>query len=179
MIIYVNDHLGTPQKLIQDNGVVVWAAQHESFGKAEVTVDIVENPLRFPGQYFDEETGYHYNYFRDYDPGLGRYVQSDPIGLKGGRNTYAYVNENPISSTDPLGLINFNLCAATCVVWATGYCRGPWALASCALCGFLPPPANVYCLTTCIRISGNIVTCIGLYSSACILGCGIADQCIQ
>jgi RHS repeat-associated protein len=60
--------------------------------------------LRFAGQYYDKETNLHYNYFRDYDPSIGRYVSSDPIGLAGGINTYLYAEANPLSYTDPLGL---------------------------------------------------------------------------
>ena len=58
----------------------------------------------FPGQYYDGETGLYYNYFRDYDPTLGRYVESDPIGLMGGNNTYYYTNANPIKYIDCFGL---------------------------------------------------------------------------
>ena len=60
-------------------------------------------PLRLPGQYYDRETGLHYNYFRDYDPATGRYVQSDPIGLEGGINSYLYADADPLSRIDPTG----------------------------------------------------------------------------
>jgi RHS repeat-associated protein len=61
-------------------------------------------PLRLPGQYFDKETNLFYNYFRDYDPSIGRYVESDPIGLRGGINTYSYADEDPVGSMDQYGL---------------------------------------------------------------------------
>ncbi|MEK8015524.1 MAG: RHS repeat-associated core domain-containing protein, partial [Candidatus Parabeggiatoa sp.] len=101
---YQNDHIGTPQKLIDSQGNVLWAAVYEAFGKAKVDVALVSNHLRFPGQYFDEETSLHYNFFRDYDPKLGRYIKSDPIGLGGGINTYVYASNNPVFFIDFLGL---------------------------------------------------------------------------
>jgi RHS repeat-associated protein len=67
-------------------------------------------PLRLPGQYFDKETNLHYNYYRDYDPSIGRYGESDPIGLHGGLNTYAYVRSNPMSYFDPDGLVVRFIC---------------------------------------------------------------------
>jgi RHS repeat-associated protein len=63
-----------------------------------------EFPMRLPGQYFDKETNLHYNYFRDYDPVLGRYVESDPIGLRAGLNTFSYAWGSPLLYMDPLGL---------------------------------------------------------------------------
>lgn len=95
------DHLGTPQMLTDQNQVVVWDAVYEPFGQATITKQpYFENPLRFPGQYFDEETGLHQNWHRDYDPSLARYLQSDPIGLRGGLNTYGYAFANPLTYVD-------------------------------------------------------------------------------
>jgi RHS repeat-associated protein len=106
-----NDHLGTPQSMSDEAGRKVWEAEYDSFGKATVNEDadgdgqIVVNNLRFPGQYFDAETGLHYNYHRVYDPETGRYLQPDPIGLAGGLNLYPYVDGDPVSRIDPDGLI--------------------------------------------------------------------------
>ncbi len=93
--------LGTPQKLIDSQGNVVWAAVYEAFGKARVDVNLVENHLRFAGQYFDGETGLHYNWHRYYEPTTGRYLRLDPISSV---NLYAYVQGNPVNLVDPFGL---------------------------------------------------------------------------
>ena len=105
------DHLGTPKALTSKNGTKVWSATHDPFGKATVNEDPDGNGnkitfnLRFPGQYYDAETGLHYNYFRTYDPGTGRYLESDPIGLDG-RLKYIRLCDpgNPIRYKDEHGL---------------------------------------------------------------------------
>jgi RHS repeat-associated protein len=102
---YQNDHLGTPQKLTAVNGAVVWSAKYSSFGEADVDPSFtITNNLRFPGQYFDQETGLHYNWHRYYDPVSGRYLRPDPIGLIGGVNLFIYVLNNSNKWIDPLGL---------------------------------------------------------------------------
>lgn len=98
------DHLDTPQAITDADQAVVWAAEYSPFGEATVTTETITNHLRFPGQYFDTETGLHYNYFRDYDPEIGRYIESDPIGLQGGLNLYLYVNGDVVNRFDYLGL---------------------------------------------------------------------------
>lgn len=100
-----NDHLNTPQVITNQSQQVVWMGDYEPFGKvASNANNSIEIFSRFPGQYLDNETGLYYNYFRDYDPSIGRYIESDPIGLEGGINTYGYVDGNPIVYSDTLGL---------------------------------------------------------------------------
>ena len=108
-VMYVHaDHLGSAQKMTSNSGAVLWDAAFTPFGLEDSITGTAANDNRFPGQRFDAETALHYNYFRDYDPSAGRYIQSDPIGLVGGLNTFAYVGGNPISRTDSLGLIFYN-----------------------------------------------------------------------
>jgi RHS repeat-associated protein len=104
------DHLNTPRVITDTGNSVVWKWDSDPFGTdlpQEGTTSTgarFSYNLRFPGQYYDQETGLNYNGFRDYDSATGRYIQSDLIGLDGGINTYAYVSANPISFVDPLGL---------------------------------------------------------------------------
>jgi RHS repeat-associated protein len=100
--IHLN-HVQTPEFVTDQSEATVWSQTQQVFGDMTVSSGIDLN-LRFPGQYFDFESGIHYNYFRYYDPSTGRYIQSDPIGLYGGLNTYAYVSNQPIRYTDPSGL---------------------------------------------------------------------------
>jgi RHS repeat-associated protein len=97
------DHLGAPHQITDAGGGAVWLWHPDPFGKGDPS-GTFSYDLRFPGQFFDQATKLHYNYFRDYDPRLGRYIESDPIGLAGGINTYAYANGNPAGIIDPSGL---------------------------------------------------------------------------
>ncbi|WP_186072330.1 RHS repeat domain-containing protein [Burkholderia gladioli] len=116
-IFYIHtDQLGTPRLMTDGSANIAWENSSDPFGNA-VMAQVVAglktvsgpvaslslNNLRYPGQYFDSETGLAQNWFRDYDSSIGRYIQSDSIGLTGGINTYAYVDGNPVSRVDPTG----------------------------------------------------------------------------
>jgi len=98
------DQVGAPQAVTALDGATVWQADWEPFGSVVIGQGKLTSHLRFPGQYFDEETSLHYNYYRHYDPQTGRYIESDPIGLRGGINTFAYVGADPIIYYDFYGL---------------------------------------------------------------------------
>jgi RHS repeat-associated protein len=114
-----SDHLDSPRSITNTAGQEVWRWDNtDPFGNNIAN----ENPsnlgaftfnLRFPGQYFDRETGLHYNVNRDYNPAVGRYIQSDPIGLGGGINIFGYVGGNPLGYSDSSGL-----CPVCPIVWA-------------------------------------------------------------
>ncbi|MFO1496682.1 MAG: RHS repeat-associated core domain-containing protein [Lysobacterales bacterium] len=133
------DHLGTPRVVAAPDGVL-WRWElvtgttstggSNAFGERLPNEDVDGDgkpyvfELRFPGQIHDPETGLHYNYFRDYEPGTGRYVESDPIGLAGGASTYGFVAGSPLRFSDPQGLCR-------CLYYAKSYPYGtpnfaPW-----------------------------------------------------
>ena len=121
---YQCDHLGTPQELTDHEGGIAWSASYKAWGEAKQAISEAgrkagfRNPIRFQGQYFDDETGLHYNRYRYYDPRSGRFVSSDPIGRAGGLNFHQYT-PNPIEWIDPLGLA----AGKACIHWHDN--RGP------------------------------------------------------
>ena len=110
------DHLGTPQKATDDSAAVVWDATTTPYGELTALTASITQPLRLPGQYADAETGLHQNWWRDYDPSLGRYLQADPIGLAGGASLYGYANANPVLYVDRDGKLPWLPIAAGAVL---------------------------------------------------------------
>jgi RHS repeat-associated protein len=114
------DQLGAPHQIANSARTTIWHWDHDPFGNGAPTGSLTYN-LRFPGQYFDTETGLHYNTSRDYDPTTGRYTESDSIGLAGGVNTYAYVGASPVSFSDALGANKFwNFLTGRGIDWIFG-----------------------------------------------------------
>jgi RHS repeat-associated protein len=137
-LFYVHtDHLSTPRLVTDTSSNIRWRWDSDPFGTTPPNqnpagLGTFEYNLRFPGQQYDAVVGLHYNYFRDYDPAIGRYAESDPIGLLGGMNTYAYANSNPVRVADPLGL--FSLTAEVSYEYRDifgGRTRAPWISLSC------------------------------------------------
>jgi RHS repeat-associated protein len=166
-VFYVHaDHLGTPIRVTRpSDNKRRWQWGTDPFGTAAAN----DNPdavgaftynLRFPGQLFDGQAGLHQNMFRDYSPAIGRYVQSDPIGLKGGINTYGYVGANPIGFADPLGLAaggGLEVCDSYLSQYQRYKCR--YYLAAYAICRtadynpiFGRDPASNKASLQCVRV---------------------------
>ncbi len=106
---YHNDQIGIPRELTDENGKLCWYGDYTGWGKLKNEYALVENihqPFRLQNQYADEETGLHYNFFRYYEPNIGRFTQLDPIGLAGGENLYRFA-PNVNGWVDPLGLARF------------------------------------------------------------------------
>lgn len=181
-----SDHLNTPRVVTDEQNRVVWrnTPLAEPFGTVAPEQDPDGNGvpftlnLRFPGQYFDRETGLNYNYFRDYDPSTGRYIESDPIGLKGGINTYTYVGGNPISRVDPEGLRQQGVDPRE-LPRVPGEPRCSGGDSSCA--AGLPPTRPLTCTESCMLKEASLVCspmAAGIsYVGGVVLGIGTQVVC--
>ncbi len=157
--------------MTDSSGTVVWAADYKPFGEATITVGTITNNLRFPGQYYDTETGLNYNLNRDYNQVIGRYIEADPIGINGGLNLYLYAAGNPIVNQDDDGLQCFKQ-----IMLVTAYCDvGPgkdWNYykpknkgdnpgsvgpGTCAVANTKPPAYKFGCKMKVVDDSGNTV----------------------
>jgi RHS repeat-associated protein len=168
------DQLNTPRLATDATGTVVWRWDSDAFGIGAADLDpdgdmiATDVRLRFPGQYFDEETGLYYNYFRDYDPVIGRYPQPDPIGLLGGINPYSYALNNPIGLYDPYGLWVPPSLPQSVVDAVTGFGDGAYAAVTLGL-GDLQDVRDL------IGVDGNVDACSDAYGAFNVAGMGVGS----
>ena len=163
------DHLNTPRLIANSAGTTVWRwDQGEPFGNDVPNenpsgLGTLVVPLRFPGQYFDRETSLAYNVFRDYDPTIGRYVRSDPIGLVAGLNPYLYVRGSPLTHVDPLGLETVTGwgCYLSCMVGFGSFC-----------------PVPVYVCKD-VRSRVGFILCFAAIVGPCLVGASSARKAIE
>jgi RHS repeat-associated protein len=135
-------------------GSVAWDADYAPFGSASVKpLPAVVNHLRFPGQYYSPALGLHYNYFRDYDPRTGRYVESDPIGQRGSVDGFIYTLNNPVNRTDPRGLQDEGTIVRGGRAMLEGACRNSLATDSCCAPGSEPEACDAR-VTECMLARG-------------------------
>lgn len=147
-----NDQQGTPRWLSGPNGEIVWSGSASAFGHVFTRWGAVRQPFRFPGQYFDEESGLHYNRARYYSPLLGRYLSRDPVELVGGVNFYVYAGNDPINNSDPLGLF-------------------AWAAGIAAAAGIVVGAVVVAALLPAIAVTGmGLLAAAGVVAGAALIG---------
>jgi RHS repeat-associated protein len=135
------DHIGRPVFATNTSGVKVWTATYDPFGGVRTTTGTPIN-ARFPGQWFQSESGLHQNWMRDYDPTTGRYLQADPLGLVDGASVYGYALQSPMMYTDPRGESIFDTWPELCARFphlcsSPGQCAAPGAGPADDI---LPPP---------------------------------------
>jgi RHS repeat-associated protein len=173
------DQLGTPRAVTSSTGTVIWVWDFEGnpFGELASANDPDGNgvstiqSLRFPGQYFDVESGMHHNYFRDYESSTGRYIESDPVGLRGGISIYSYAGAHPLTMVDPKGLKSCGQCATVdCLLYGGNVCPPDPP----------PPPApapggDITWIYACVY-NGKCAPPLYIPPPGCRLGCNLKYQ---
>jgi RHS repeat-associated protein len=161
------DHIGRPVFATNSSVTKTWTASYLPFGEVRTTTG-TPFALRFPGQWFQSESGLHQNWMRDYDPTTGRYLEADPLGLVDGASIYGYVKGNPGRWVDPKGLLCSYYSRAD---GTTGIdCSGPTTYCPSGECGFYPPTFNNPEYDSCVEECGTLEFKVGTFVDCTALG---------